>query len=304
MIEGVVAGVAIALPYIGPFYIALSILEDSGYMTRIAFLTDSAMHKIGLHGNGIIPLMLGFGCNVPACLGCRIMETRREQLICAFVTSLIPCSARTIVIMGLVANYVGFEWAIALYIIDFAIIFVLGRLAFKVVPGEPVDLIMEMSSFKLPTFRVIASKTWLNLIGFVKIAFPIIIIGNLFIQLADLVGLINLVQDALYPITVLWLGLPAVTGVVLIFGILRKELTLILLASLTGSSNFTHILTPTQMFVFAFVVMIYVPCIATISVLAKEFGYKIAAIISGIEIGLALTLGGILFRILSFLKFG
>jgi len=302
VIEGVVAGVTIALPYIIPFYFVLSILEDSGYLARIAFLMDSAMHKIGLHGKGIIPIMLGFGCNVPACLGCRIMETRREQLICAFVTSLVPCSARTVVIMGLVAEYVGFEWAIALYIIDFAIILVLGRLAFKVVPGEPVGLIMEMPSYKRPTLRVTASKTWLSLTSFVKIAFPFMVMGNFVLQLANLIGFLSLVENALSPVMVLWLGLPAVTGVVLIFGVLRKELTLILLASLMGSSNFALILTPTQMFVFAFVVMIYVPCIATIGVLAKEFSYKIAAIISVIEIGFAITLGGIIFRVLSLLN--
>lgn len=302
VIEGIVAGVTIALPYIIPFYFILSILEDSGYLARIAFLMDSAMHKIGLHGKGIIPLMLGFGCNVPACLGCRILETKREQLICAFVTSLIPCSARTVVIMGLVAEYVGFEWAIALYIIDFAIILVLGRLAFKVVPGEPVGLIMEMPAYKRPTLRVTVSKTWLSLTSFVKIAFPFMVMGNFVLQLANLIGLLSLIQDVLSPVTVLWLGLPSVTGVVLIFGVLRKELTLVLLASLMGSSNFALILTPTQMFVFAFVVMIYVPCIATIGVLAKEFSYKIAAYISAIEIGFAITFGGIIFRILSLLN--
>ncbi|MFQ6053140.1 MAG: ferrous iron transport protein B [Candidatus Bathyarchaeia archaeon] len=304
VIEGVVAGVTIALPYIVPFYVALSVLEDSGYLARIAFLTDSAMHRIGLHGKGFIPLMLGFGCNVPACLGCRIMETERERLICAFVASLVPCAARSIVIMGLVAEYVGFEWAIALYLIDFVIILALGRLAFKVVPGEPMGLIMEMPPYRRPTLRVTASRTWFKLRDFVNTAFPIMIMGNLVIHLADLVGLLGLVQGALSPVTVGWLGLPAATGVVLIFGVLRKELTLILLASLMGTSNFAQVLTPTQMFVFAFVVMIYVPCIATIAVLVREFGYRRAAVISLTEIGFATALGGVLLRVLMFLGFG
>jgi len=303
LIEGVVAGVTIALPYIVPFYVALSVLEDSGYLARIAFLMDSAMHRIGLHGKGFIPLMLGFGCNVPACLGCRIMETERERLICAFTASLVPCAAQSIVIMGLVAEYVGFEWAIALYLIDFALIFALGRVAFKVVPGEPMGLIMEMPTYHTPTLRVTASRTWFKLKAFVYTAFPIMITGNLAIHLADLVGLLDLVQGALSPVTVWWLGLPAAAGVVLIFGILRKELTLILLASLMGTSNFAHVLTPVQMFVFAFVVMIYIPCIATIAVLVKEFGYKRAAIISLTEVGLAVALGGVLLRILTFLGF-
>jgi len=303
LVEGIVAGVTIALPYIVPFYVALSVLEDSGYLARIAFLMDSAMHRIGLHGKGFIPMMLGFGCNVPACLSCRIMETERERLICAFVASLVPCAARSIVIMGLVADYVGFEWAIALYLIDFALIFALGRVAFKVVPGEAMGLIMEMPSYRRPTVRVTASRTWFRLKDFVYTAFPIIVAGNFAIQIANVVGLLHLVQGALSPVTVWWLGLPAAAGVTLIFGILRKELTLILLASLLGTSNFALVLTPTQMFVFAFVVMIYVPCIATIAVLVREFGYKRATIISVTEIGLAVALGGILLRILTLLGF-
>jgi len=303
LIEGIVAGVTIALPYIVPFYVALSVLEDSGYLARIAFLMDSAMHKIGLHGKGFIPIMLGFGCNVPACLGCRIMETDRERLLCAFTASLVPCAARSVVIMGLVAEYVGYEWAIALYLMDFALIFILGHIAFKVVPGEPMGLIMEMPSYRWPTLRVTASKTWFKLRDLVYTAFPIIVIGNLLIQLADLIGFLDLVQDLLSPVTVTWLGLPMATGVIFIFGILRKELTLILLASLMGTNNFAQVLTPVQMFVFAFVVMVYIPCIATIAVLVKEFGIKKASIITLAQIGLAISLGGVIFRTLKFIGF-
>jgi ferrous iron transport protein B len=298
LIEGVIAGTSIALPYIVPFYLVLSLLEDSGYLARVAFLMDSLMHRIGLHGKGFIPMMLGFGCNVPACLGCSIMETERERLICAFVSSLVPCAARSIVIMGLVATHLGFGWAVTLYALDFLLIFILGRIAFKVLPGEPVGLIMEMPSYKIPTAKVTGQRTWFRLRDFVLEAFPIIVIGNLVIYVANLAGLLNLIQGALSPVTVWWLGLPAATGVVLIFGVLRKELTLILLASLMGTTNFALILSPPQMFVFAFVVMIYIPCIATIAVLSKEFGARTAALISLTEIILAVVLGGIVFRVL------
>jgi ferrous iron transport protein B len=300
-IGGLVAGITVAIPYIVPFYVAMSLLEDSGYLARIAFLMDSVMHRIGLHGKGFIPMMLGFGCNVPACLGCRIMETERERLICAFLASLVPCAARSVVIMGLVAEYLGFEWAAVLYLIDFILIFILGRIAFRVVPGESMGFIMEIPSYRKPSIKTTAQRTWIRLQGFVYEAFPIIIIGNLIVQLSDVFGWLNIAQNLLKPVTVYWLGLPAVSGVILIFGILRKELTLILLASLLGTSNFASILSPVQMFVFAFVVMVYVPCIATISVLVKEFGYKIALIIAFLEIALALVLGGFIFRVLNIL---
>ncbi len=304
VVEGVIAGTSIALPYIVPFFLVLSLLEDSGYLARVAFLMDSLMHRIGLHGKGFIPMMLGFGCNVPACLGCSIMETERERLICAFVSSLVPCAARSIVIMGLIATYLGFGWAIALYAIDFALIFILGRIAFKALPGEPVGLIMEMPGYKWPSAKMTAQRTWLRLKDFVYEAFPIMVAGNVIIYAANAFGLLSLVQSALSPVTVLWLGLPAATGVVLIFGVLRKELTLILLASIMGTTNFALILTPTQMFVFAFVVMIYIPCIATIAVLAKEFGGRTAFLISLVEVSLAVGLGGVLFRVLLLLGFG
>lgn len=304
VIEGVIAGVTIALPYIVPFYIALSILEDSGYLARIAYLADSAMHRIGLHGKGFIPLLLGFGCNVPACLGCRIMETERERMICAFTATLIPCAARSVVIFGLVARYLGFEWAAALYLMDLALIFILGRIAFKVAPGEPLGLIMEMPPYRWPTFGVTAKKTWFKLRDFIYTAFPIMVSGNLAITLMDRVGFLSAVQDLLTPITVSWLGLPSASGVVLIFGVLRKELALVLLASMLGTTDLSSILTPLQMFVFSFVVMVYIPCIATIAVLVREFGYERAAIISLSEIGLAIFLGGILSRIMSLLGLG
>jgi ferrous iron transport protein B len=205
--------------------------------------------------------------------------------------------------MGLVAEYVGFQWAATLYLLDFALIFFLGRIAFKAVPGEPMGLIMEMPSYRTPSIKVTTQRTWFRLKGFVYEAFPIMIAGNFFVQLSALVGLLDIVQELFKPVTVYWLGLPAATGIVLIFGILRKELTLILLASIMGTSNFALILSPIQMFVFAFVVMVYIPCVATIAVLVKEFGYKRAAIISLSEIGLALLLGGILFRIMTLFKF-
>jgi len=300
-IDGVLGGIGIALPYIVPFYIVLSLLEDSGYLARIAFLMDSAMHQIGLHGKAFIPLMLGFGCNVPACLGCRIMETERERLICAFVASLVPCAARSIVIMGLVAEYVGFRWALLLYVIDFALIFILGRVAFKAVPGEPMGLIMEMPSYRWPTAHVTFKRSWDRMEHFVREALPLMVAGNMVIVLANMVGLLEHVQRAMSPVTVGWLGLPAAAGVVLIFGVLRKELTLILLASLMGTSDFSMIMTPIQMFVFAFVVMIYVPCISTIAVLVKEFGLKRAWIITVSEILLAVVLGGVIYRVMPFL---
>jgi ferrous iron transport protein B len=270
-------------------------------MARIAFLMDRLMHSIGLHGKSFIPIMLGFGCNVPAVLGCRVMETEREQLICAFVASLVPCAARSMVIFGLVAVYIGFEWALVLYLIDFLLILLLGRIAFNVAPDKPVGLIMEMPGYRIPSIKTTGQRTWFRLKGFVYEAFPIMIAGNFVIQIASLLGLLRTVEKLLAPVTVGWLGLPSVAGIVLIFGVLRKELTLILLATVMGTTDYSAFLTPVQMFVFAFVVMVYVPCLSTIAALSKEFGPKNATIITIVEVVVAVVLGGIVMRVLLFI---
>lgn len=298
LMEGVIANITIALPYILPFYLILYFLEDSGYLARIAFLMDALMHKIGLHGKAFIPIMLGYGCNVPACLGCRIMETERERLIAGFVVTLIPCAARSIVIIGLVGRYLGMFWALSLFIIDIALVLLLGRVAFKVLPGEPMALIMEMPIYRLPHLKTVVKQTWFRLKEFLKISFPLIIASCMFIKSIEFFGFSDFISDALSPITVNWLGLPKITGILLIFGVLRKELTLVLLASIFGSPNLQEFLAPLQMFVLSLVVMLYIPCIATIAALAKEFGWRKAAIITLAEIFFALLIGGLTYRIM------
>jgi len=261
-------------------------------------LMDELMHKIGLHGKAFIPVMLGFGCNVPGCLGCRIMETERERLLAAFVVTLVPCAATTVIILGLVGAFVGVQWALALYVVDLLIIFILGRIAFKTLPGEPTALIMEMHDYRMPHLETMLKQTWSRLKEFIKIAFPLIIVGSLVIKMVDILNLLEPIANVLSPVTVTWLGLPAITGITLIFGVLRKELTLIMLATLLGTTNFAQVLTPVQMVVFTLVAMLYIPCIATIAALIREFGWKKALFITVFEIVFAILIGGIAFRLL------
>jgi len=299
VIEGLIAGITIVLPYILPFYVILGLLEDSGYLSRIAFLMDRFMHKIGLHGKAFIPLMLGYGCNVPACLGCRIMETKRERLIAIFVTTLIPCAAVTTVILGLVGKYVGLNWAFSLYVIDLIIVFILGRIAFKVFPGEPTELIMEIHDYRMPHLKTVAKQAWFRIKDFIYIAFPLIIACSFIIKVLDVTNLSESIENLMKPISVDWLGLPIFSGIALIAGIPRKELTLIILAAHGGTTNFGTILTPVQMIVFSLVTMLYIPCIATIAALVKEIGWKKAMFITVFEIVFAIFVGGAAFRLLT-----
>ncbi|MFA5212359.1 MAG: nucleoside recognition domain-containing protein, partial [Methanoregula sp.] len=297
--SGFVAGVTLVIPYVLPFYILLAVIEDSGYLTRIAVVLDRGMHRMGLHGKAIIPLILGYGCNVPACYSCRIMETPKQKLLAAFLVTLVPCTARTVVILGLVAVFVNIWWALALYVLDILLIIVLGRLAFKVVPGESVGLVMEMPDYHAPSLAVVLKQTWARTRSLVWIVFPAYIIGSAVLQAVYAAGLLSPVNALLLPVTVLWLGLPAVIGITLVFGVVRKELTILTLAVIFGTTDFGAVLSPVQLIVFALVTMLYIPCISVILVLASEFGWKRALAISALEVVLAIAVGGIVFRVLS-----
>ncbi len=299
-IESVLALVQIALPYILPFYIILYLLEDWGYIARISFLMDNLMHKMGIHGKGCISFIIGFGCNVPGCLSCRIMESKRERFITAVLVTLVPCSAVSVIVFGLVGKYVGLLWALSLYLFAMVVIFIAGKISSRLLLGEPVELIMPMPDYKTPQLKTIIYQTGDALKEFIFIAAPIVVISGVIIQAINLAGWMPAISSVLSPVTVTWLGLPAITGILLIFGILRKELILVMLAAYLGTANFSDTLSSQQMITLAVVSMFYIPCVATISVLWKEYGWKKALAICILEILFALLLAGIVKRILDF----
>jgi ferrous iron transport protein B len=260
---------------------------------------DNLMHKIGIHGKGCISFIIGLGCNVPGCLSCRIMESRRERFLTAVLVTLVPCSAVSVIVFGLVGKYVGLIWAFGLYVFAMVIIFIAGKILSKLLPGEPVELIMPMPDYKKPHLKAILYQTWDALKEFIYIAAPIVIIAGVVIQAINLAGWMPAISRFMSPVTVNWLGLPAITGILLIFGILRKELILVMLAAYLGTTEFAEVLTPVQMITLAVVSMFYVPCIATVSVLWKEYGWKRALAVTLIEILFAILLAGLVYRLLS-----
>ena len=295
-LRGVEAGFAIAIPYIAVFYAILSIFEDSGYLTRAAFLLDNLTHKLGLHGRAVIPLVLGFGCNVPAIMAVHALGTRREKRIASLLISLVPCSARTVIILGLVGTFVGFWPAVSIYIMEILIIACVGWILGKNLPGERSGFIMEMTPLRKPELKSTLKKTWMKSREFVFIAFPLLLLGSAFLGVADSLGLLSVFQNLVEPISVGLLGLPAFAATALVFGILRKEMALQILAVLAGTANFAAVMTPVQMYQFAVITTIYVPCVATIAVLKHELGTKDTVSIVLFTILLALVVG-ILIRI-------
>ncbi|TFF88870.1 MAG: ferrous iron transport protein B [Promethearchaeota archaeon] len=291
---GFIGAIGGVLVYVVPFFLIIELLQDSGYLPRASYLMDKIMHALGTHGKAIIPMILGFGCNVPACAGCRIMETRREKKISLALTSLIPCAAVMTVVLGLVGRFLGMFWVVVLFIINFIVVFIVGKILNKLIPGECTELIMEMHEYRTPNTGVILKQTWVRTKEFIFKSLPIIIVLGVFLEILLIFNLLEPINMILSPITI-WLGLPAITGIFLIYGILRKELTLTLLATFAGSASALNMLmNPVQMIVFCLVTMLYVPCFATIVVIAKNSSWKYALKVAGMEIGIALLIGGII----------
>jgi len=300
-IGGIVAGITLVIPYVIPFYLFLAVMEDSGIMTRIAFMIDTFMHKLGLHGKAVIPIILGYGCNVPAIFSTRILETRRERIIASLAITLVPCSARTVIILGLAAAFLGIEAAISLYAINIAIVVAVGYLISRVYPGETPGLIMEIHQLRIPSPRVVFRQTLHRTLSIIYLVFPIYIIGSASVQALYKLGVLEPINTALSPITSNLLGLPPATGTLFIFGFIRKELILLLLPQVLGTFNIPLILTATQIFTIALVSMLYIPCVSTVAALSKEFGWGDTIIISIVNILVAIASGTIIYHILTLL---
>lgn len=288
---GVAGGVAIVLPYLLPFLIGLAILEDTGYLPRMAYILDNFMHRLGLHGKSVLPLILGYGCSVPAIMATRILESPNDRRITAALAAFVPCSARTIVIYGLVAAYLGPWMALGIYLLNLVVIVVLGHVLARTIKGRSPGLILEIPDLSVPNVATLAAKTWLTLKEFITIAWPVLIVSSLILGVLERIGADGMINQALAPITVWILGLPAAVGMTLVFGIMRKELTLVMLVQALGTSHVDQVLDTSQLVAFTLFVVFYVPCVATIAAMAKELGWKDTALITALTVVLAITLG-------------
>jgi len=301
---GILATLAVGIPYILTFYFILAMVEDTGYMNAAAFLSDRIMHRVGLHGRAIIPLIAAGGCNVPAIIATRSLGNIRQRTIAAVLATLVPCSARTAVIIGAVAAVAGWQYALFTYAVIIVVIILTGLGLNRLMPGDKGVLVMEMFPFRRPVLRQVVHKTWRRFREFVWDAAPIIVLGSMALGLLYETGWVWRVGSVLEPLVEGWLLLPMVAGLTLLFAILRKELALQLLlvfaaveagGAVVGISSF---MSTSQIVTYALVNAIYVPCIATIAVLARELGWRRTAVICAGTIAIALFVGGIVARLL------
>jgi len=292
-LQGIAGGIAIVLPYLVPFLIGLSLLEDIGYLPRVAFLMDVFMHRIGLHGKSIIPFILGYGCSVPAVMATRILEFPQHRFMVSILTTLIPCAARITIIFGLVAFFISPNAALAIFALNILIVAISGKILSLLFPypEASLGLILEIPAYQFPPIRNTLKKSWYRIREFIVIAWPILIIGSVLLALMEYGGVEKYINRALSPLTYL-LGLPASVGTTLIFGLLRKELSLIMLTQALGTTQVLTVMTKTQVMVFTVFVTFYIPCLATIAALWKEIGKKgaLVAVLFALSVAIVLAL--------------
>ena len=290
LVQGVAGAIGIVFPYLLPFLIGLSLLEDIGYLPRAGYLIDGLMHRIGLHGKSVIPFILGYGCSVPAVMATRILDSRRDRFVTAMLATMVPCVARTTIIYGLVGYFLGPHLAFLLYVINVVVIAITGKILTRVLPRVTPGLILEIPSYKVPSAHVIGAKVWLRVHDFLRHALPILVIGSIIMSLLEFASWDHALNLIALPFT--WsLGLPLALGIPLIFGIFRKELSLVMLFQALGTAQVASVLTAGQMMTFTLFVLFYVPCIATIAVLRRELGTPQTAAVVASTTGIALVVG-------------
>lgn len=302
VIQGISGGIAIVLPYLVPFLLGLGIMEDAGYLPRVAFLMDNLMHRLGLHGKAIVPFILGYGCNVPAVMSTRILEEKQDRFLAAALSVLVPCAARLSVVFGLVAFYLGPLWALGIYIFNIFVIALTGRILSLILPDDSPGLILEMPVYRVPTIKAVFNKVWFRVREFIVEAWPLLIVGSLFLALLNYFNVSQFLNVLVRPFTWL-LGLPSETGVPLMFGILRKELSLVMLRQALGVAEFSSAMTSLQMLTFTVFVVFYIPCLPTLTTLKKELGGKEMLYIAGFTLFVAL-MASLLARGVGFLLLG
>ena len=273
------------LPYIVSFYLALGILEDVGYLPRLAVLMDTLMHRLGLHGYAIIPTILGFGCNVPAVMATRILESRRERFIAATLISIgVPCAALQAMIIGLVGQQGG-QYVAMVYGSLFASWVIIGLVLNRTVKGFSPELLVEIPPYRLPPWRVIGEKLWLRVSGFIKEALPIVLSTVLVVNILYTLGVFDVIANIAAPIVSELLGLPKETVVALVVGFLRKDVAMGMLAPLA--------LTAKQLVISSTVLAMFFPCVATFVILARELRTRDTLKATGIMVAAALIVGSL-----------
>ncbi|NJD36072.1 MAG: ferrous iron transporter B [Betaproteobacteria bacterium] len=292
VVDGLIGLAGIVVPYMIPLVVLLVSLEQAGLMQRIAFVVDRGFHQIGLHGGVAVPFLLGLGCNVPAISGVARTTRGRERVIASVLITFVPCSARSAIILAVAGKYLGAAGVFGMFALTLILIAVVGRLLShrkrELGPGQ----VQEIPAYALPAWRPLLAETWARTSDILTIVTPLLVGGSVVLALLAHVGADLVVNTLLTPVTVWWLGLPLVLGVPILFGVLRKELSLVMIYQALGTQEIDRLLDPVQMVTLLVFLSFYIPCISTFAVMLRTVGRRDAWFSVALSVGVALLLAG------------
>jgi len=278
--------IGMVLPYVIAFYFILSLLEDIGYLPRLAILLDNLMHPLGLHGYAVIPILLGFGCNVPGILSTRVLESKRERLIAATIISIgVPCVPLQAMIVGLLGGFGGL-YVGGVYLVLFSLIIILGLMLNRLMRGNSPEFLLEIPPYRIPPLYLLGRKLYFRVKGFLLEAMPVVLLGVLFINILMYFKIFDVVTGLFAPLVVNLFGLPKDAIVALAVGFLRKDVAVGLLAPLNLNIK--------QLFIASTLLAVSFPCVATFFVLMKELGLKALLKSTLLMIGISILVGTLL----------
>jgi len=260
--SGLFVAFGVVLPAIMAFYLVFAFLEDVGYLPRLAVLIDTVLHKIGLHGYAIVPIILALGCNVPGVMATRPLETRKQRFtMITLLAIFIPCGAQIGVMRQLIPDQIAWVF-LAVFIGFFGVGFILNKLW----PGESPEILMDVPPYRLPTAANIGRKLWMRTSHFLTVAVPFVLLGCVIVAVMYLTGAMDWLATALTPVLTKVFGIPGETVVALVAGFLRKDLAVGMLGGIQ--------LTSWQMLTSVILLSVYFPCLATFAMMIKEESWK------------------------------
>ncbi len=300
MTIGILLG--ILLPLLTAFYLLMAILEDSGYLPRLAAFADNFLNKIGLNGRAIIPILLGFGCGTMGTLTTRILGSKKERSIATAIIGItIPCAAQMGIIIALLASIGGLKvWLIYILVI-FLVMALAGTILDKLLPGTSTHLLINIPPLRYPRFLNILKKVSIRIMNFLQEAFIVFSIGSLIITFLYYFGVLKWLQKALEPIVIHLLHLPAQFSDVFVMGLIRRDFASVGLYEMAGITESAYTLAPIQILTAAVVITLFVPCFAALVLIYKERGLKEATILWVGTFIISVGVGSIVANCLGFL---
>lgn len=293
VLDGFIGLAGIVIPYMIPLVLLLVWLEESGIMHRVAFVVDRGFHRLGLHGGVALPFLMGLGCNVPALAATAAVTHGRDRTVASLLITFLPCSARSAIILAVGGKYLGGLGVFALFMLAPVVVSLVGKLLKRRYPETTPGMIQEIPDYAVPSLRALLASTWERSRDIVTIVLPLLVAGSVVLALLSHYGADAWINLALTPITAWWLGLPVALGVPILFGVLRKELSLLMVFAALGTQELASVLDTTQIATFLVFLTFYVPCVSTFAMMLKLLGRRDALYSLGLSIGVALAVAAV-----------